>query len=95
MRLGRLASPEPLDLKRDATRWLMLSIAGFVLCAGVNCLAVIGAVLCFLSLQATDRGLLRDAQTKLKWGKIATLTGCALSLTVIVLAAIAVLRQAG
>ena len=95
MPLGSPANPEPLELKRDATRWLMLSIAGFVLCAGVNCLAVIGAILCFLSLQATERGLLRDAHAKLKWGKVATLIGCALSLTVIVLAAIAVLRQAG
>ena len=68
-----------LELKKQATTWLIVSAVSFLLCSGVNCFGLIGAILCFLAMQAADQGHLLDAESKLKWGKIITVTGAVLS----------------
>jgi len=71
----------PLDASADARaayqqaqHWLLISLASSVLCVGL-CLGIGGAVFCYLSMQAASDGLLADAEDKLKWGRILTLTG--------------------
>jgi hypothetical protein len=39
-------------------------------------------------MQAADQGNVEDAESKLKWGKIVTISGAALSLILIVLSAV-------
>ena len=39
-----------------------------------------GAVFCYMAMQAADQGNLADAQNKLKWGKILTIVGLILGL---------------
>jgi len=67
------------DLKRQATTWLVIAVVTFFFCGGINCLGVVGAILCFLAMQAADQGNLSDAESKLKWGKIVVVAGAALS----------------
>ena len=65
-------SPNP-DLKKQATTWLIVSAVSSVLCT--CCFGLIGAVFCFMAMQAADQGNLADAESKLKWGKIITIVG--------------------
>jgi hypothetical protein len=62
---------------------MILALVSFLTCAGTNCFAVIGAILCFLAMQAADHGDAADAESKLKWGKIVTVSGGALSLVLL------------
>lgn len=62
---------------QQAQTWLLLSLLSAVLCASL-CLGIGGAVFCYLSMQAATQGLLDDAEDKLKWGKIVTVTGSAI-----------------
>ena len=39
------------------------------------CFGLIGAVFCFMAMQAADQGNIADAESKLKWGKIITIVG--------------------
>ncbi len=71
------------DLKKQATNWLIIAVATFFLCAGVNCLGVIGAILCFLAMQAAEQGSLADAESKLKWGKIVIVVGTLVSFLIL------------
>jgi hypothetical protein len=59
---------------QQAQSWLLISLASSVLCVGL-CLGIGGTVFCYLSMQAVTQGQLADAEEKLKWGKILTLTG--------------------
>jgi hypothetical protein len=43
-----------------------------------NCLALVGAIFCFLAMQAIDQGQIADAESKLKIGKTVTIVGFAL-----------------
>jgi hypothetical protein len=65
-------SPNP-ELKKQATTWLIVSAVSAVLCT--CCFGLIGAVFCFMAMQAADQGNLADAESKLKWGKIITIVG--------------------
>lgn len=79
---GAFPPPAPgpgADLKKQATNWLIVAAVSFFCCAGINCLGVIGAILCFLAMQAADQANLNDAESKLKWGKIVIVCGAALS----------------
>lgn len=81
------AAPGPgADLKKQATNWLIAAALTFFFCGGINCLGVIGAILCFLAIQAADQANLSDAESKLKWGKIVIVTGAILSFITIGLA---------
>lgn len=84
---GAAGAPPPpdADLKKQATTWLIVSAVSFFLCSGVNCFGLIGALLCFLAMQAADQGHVLDAESKLKWGKIITVTGAVLSAIALVL----------
>jgi hypothetical protein len=62
------------ELHKQATTWLVISLASSVLCLGL-CLGIGGAVFCYLAMQSASHGLLADAEAKLKWGKILTLVG--------------------
>jgi hypothetical protein len=65
------------DIKKQATTWLI--IAGVTaLCCGNACLGLIGAIFCFMAMQAADQGSVPDAESKLKWGKILTIIGIVL-----------------
>jgi len=70
------AQPEAAaqDLHRQATTWLVISLASSVFCVSL-CLGIGGAVFCYLAMQAAGHGLTADAEAKLKWGKILTLVG--------------------
>jgi hypothetical protein len=74
-------------LKKQATTWLIVAAASFVLCGG-NCFGLIGGILAFLAMQAADQGNVEDAESKLKWAKIVTIAGGALALIGIVSATI-------
>ena len=63
------------DLKKQATTWLIVSIVSFFFCGGANCFGLVGAILCFLAMQAADQNNLVDGESKLKWGKIITIAG--------------------
>lgn len=79
---GALPPPAPgpgADLKRQAKNWLIAAAVTFFFCGGINCLGVIGAILCFLAMQAADQAHLNDAESKLKWGKIVIVCGAILS----------------
>src|SRR5262245_5300557 len=58
----------PEDLKKEGTTWLIVAAVSFFFC-NTCCVGLIGAVMCFLSMQAVDQGNLADAEAKLKWGK--------------------------
>ncbi len=78
------------DLKKQATTWLIIAGVSAFLCT--CCVGVIGAVFCFMAMQAADQGNLADAESKLKWGKIITIVGLVLGVlmtigTVVVYAA--------
>ncbi len=64
------------DLKKQATTWLIVSAVSSVVCT--CCFGLIGAVFCFMAMQAADQGNLADAESKLKWGKIITIVGLVL-----------------
>ena len=74
-----LASPAVAaqELEQQAVVWLAISLASSVFCVSL-CLGIIGAIFCYLAIQASKQGLLADAQDKLKWGKIVTLVGSVL-----------------
>lgn len=83
------AQPGPAaDAKKQATTWLIVSIVSFFFCGGVNCFGLIGAVLCFLAMQAADQNNVPDAESKLKWGKITTIAGGAFALVSVMIAVI-------
>ncbi|MGC4088467.1 MAG: hypothetical protein QM756_11335 [Polyangiaceae bacterium] len=75
-------APDPgpgAELKKQATNWLIVAAVTFLFAGGINCLGVIGAILCFLAMQAAEQGHLSDAESKLKWGKILIVTGTIIS----------------
>jgi hypothetical protein len=57
---------------------LIISAVSFFVCS--SCFGIIGGVLCFMAMQAADQGNLTDGENKLKWGKIITIVGFAISL---------------
>jgi hypothetical protein len=65
------------EVKKQATTWLIISAVSFFFCGG-NCLALVGAILCFLAMQGVDQGQLADAESKLKLGRTLTIVGFAL-----------------
>jgi MFS-type transporter involved in bile tolerance (Atg22 family) len=65
-------SPNP-ELKKQATTWLIVAAASALFCT--CCFGIIGAVFCFMAMQAVDQGNIADAESKLKWGKIITIVG--------------------
>lgn len=69
--------PNPA-LKKQAQTWLIIAAASFFLCT--SCLGVVGAVFCYMAMQAADQGNLADAANKLKWGKILTIVGLLIGL---------------
>lgn len=70
-----LANPAAAqELHKQATTWLVISLGSSVLCVSL-CLGLGGAVFCYLAMQSAGHGLLRDAEIKLKWGKVLTLVG--------------------
>jgi len=64
------------ELKKRAQTWLIISAASVILCS--SCFGIIGAVLCFMAMQAADQGNLADGENKLKWGKIISIVGFAI-----------------
>jgi hypothetical protein len=70
-------------LRKDATTWLIVSGVSTFFCNGC-CFSLIGAVMCFLAMQAADQGNTADAEAKLKWGKILTIVGVALGVLSVV-----------
>lgn len=84
-----LASPtvRAREVEQQATAWLVISLASSVLCVSL-CLGLIGATFCYLALQAARRGLMQDAQDKLRWGRIVTLVGSVLGVVATSLALI-------
>ena len=65
------------ELSKQAKTWLIISaVTAFVCCNG--CFGIIGAVFCYLAMQAADQGNVADAEAKLKWGKIITIVGVAI-----------------
>ena len=75
-------SPQPAqanELQKEATTWLVISLASSVLCLSLA-LGIVGAVFCYLAMQAAGHGLNADAEAKLKWGKILTLAGSAMGI---------------
>ena len=64
------------ELSKQAKTWLIISAVSAFCCTG--CFGVVGAVFCYLAMQAADQGNVADAEAKLKWGKIITIVGVAL-----------------
>ncbi len=64
------------ELSKQAKTWLIISAVSAICCTG--CFGVVGAVFCYLAMQAADQGNITDAEAKLKWGKIITIVGVAL-----------------
>jgi len=75
---GPPGNPQNAELKKKAQTWLIISAVSFFLCS--SCFGIIGGVLCFMAMQAADQGNLTDGENKLKWGKIITIVGFAISL---------------
>ena len=71
-------NPQNADLKKRAQTWLIISAVSFFMCS--SCFGVIGAVLCFMAMQAADQGNLEDGENKLKWGKIISIVGFSISI---------------
>jgi hypothetical protein len=67
---------------------MIVAVASFFFCGGVNCFGIIGGILSFLAMQAADQGNVDDAESKLKWAKIVIISGAALSLVLAALAAV-------
>jgi hypothetical protein len=65
-------------VKKQATTWLIVSAASFFLCGG-NCLALVGAIMCFLAMQAVDQNNMADAESKLKLGRTLTIVSFVLT----------------
>jgi hypothetical protein len=57
---------------------LIISAVSAFVCS--SCFGIIGAVLCYMAMQAADQGNLADGENKLKWGKIISIVGFAISL---------------
>lgn len=74
------------DVKKRATTWLIISAVSLALCC--SCFGMIGAVFCYMAMQAADQGNIADAESKLKWGKIITIVGFALIIVAQVIGAI-------
>ena len=70
------------DLERRAKVWLGVALLSSVVCGGGCLLGLTGAVMCFLAQKAAEQGNLADADQKLRWGQILTLSGVALGLIV-------------
>ncbi|MEI9940317.1 MAG: hypothetical protein WDO69_24125 [Pseudomonadota bacterium] len=66
------------ELKKRAQTWLIISAVSFFVCS--SCFGIIGAVLCYMAMQAADQGNLADGENKLKWGKIISIVGFAISI---------------
>lgn len=87
--------PDPADdarltghmtvLRKQSTQWLVIALVTFFLFGCGNCFGLIGAILCFLAMQAVDQGHIEDAEAKLRWGKIITLAGLALAVLTAIL----------
>lgn len=75
---GPTGNPQNAELKKKAQTWLIISAVSFFVCS--SCFGIIGGVLCFMAMQAADQGNLTDGENKLKWGKIITIVGFAISL---------------
>jgi hypothetical protein len=71
------------ELRKQVTTWLIISLVTFFAC-GNGCFGGIGAILCFLALQAVDQGNLADAESKLKTGKMITIGGFVLTMLAII-----------
>ncbi len=69
-----LAPPAAQEVHKQATTWLIISLASSVFCVSL-CLGIGGAVFCYLAQQSAAHGLVADAEAKLKWGKVLTLVG--------------------
>jgi hypothetical protein len=74
------------DIKKQATTWLIISAVSLALCC--SCFGMIGAVFCYMAMQAADQGNLADAESKLKWGKIITIVGFVLIIAAQVIGAV-------
>lgn len=74
--------------KKEAQNWLIAAAASFFLCGCFNLFAIIGGVLCFLSLRAAEQGHFEEAGATLKWGKILVVSGAALTALVVASAAL-------
>lgn len=74
---GPSGNPQNAELKKKAQTWLIISAVSFFVCS--SCFGIIGGVLCFMAMQAADQGNLTDGENKLKWGKIITIVGFAIS----------------
>lgn len=70
-------------LRKEATTWLVIAAVSIFVCSSC-CVGMIGAVMCFLALQAADQGNVADAEAKLRWGKIITIAGIVLGVLTIV-----------
>lgn len=81
---ARSAGPRAA-LRKQATQWLVIALVTFFLFGCGNCFGLIGAILCFLAMQAADQGHVEDAEAKLRWGKIITLAGLALAVLTAIL----------
>jgi len=64
------------DLAKQAKTWLIIAAVSAFCCTG--CFGIVGAVFCYLAMQAADQGNIADAEAKLKWGKIVTIVGVVL-----------------
>jgi hypothetical protein len=62
------------ELYQRAGLWLVLSLLSSLFCVSLL-LGVGGGLFCYLALQSASQGSLADAEAKLKWGKIITLSG--------------------
>ena len=77
-------SPQPAaaqELQQQAKTWLLISLLSSVVCVSL-CLGIGGAVFCYLAAQSAAQGLTADAEAKLKWGKILTLSGSVMGICI-------------
>ena len=64
------------ELRKQVTTWLIIALVTFFVC-GNGCFGAIGAIFCFLAMQAVNQGNVADAESKLKTGKMLTIGGFA------------------
>jgi hypothetical protein len=73
------------ELKKQANTWLIIAaVSAFFLSC---CVGVIGAVFCYMAIQAVDQGNVADARSKLTWGKIITIVGLVIGILVTIVVA--------
>lgn len=80
---GPHGDPHAQALKKQAEIWLVIAAASFVVCG--SCVGIGGAIFCYLAMQAVDQGNIDDAESKLMWGKIITVSGAVLALLALLL----------